>query len=89
MYNSMRKFCASSAAIKPASTPKEQAIADFRECGLGYTEITLLINWQCLQDGHLAVTRSAVRTCKLNIVRQEASMEQHLQGNRDASSDLT
>ena len=46
-YDSMREFFASSAAIKSGS-PEEQALADYRECGLSYTETVLLIIRQCL-----------------------------------------
>ena len=62
-YDSMREFRAGSVAITPGSL-EEQAVADNRERGLSYTETTLLINRQCLQDGRPTVTRSAVRTCE-------------------------
>ena len=76
---------AGSVAIKPGS-PEEQAIADHRERGLSYTETTLLINRQCLQDERPTVTRSAVCTYELNMVRQENSTEKRPQGNKDADS---
>ena len=54
---------------------------------LSYTETTLLINRQCLQDGRLRVTCFTVHICKLNMVQQEDSLEKRLQGNKDANSD--
>ena len=63
----MREFRAGNIAIKPGS-PEEQAVADYRERGLSYTETTLLINRQCLQDGRPTVTCSAVRTCEIEPV---------------------
>ena len=66
-YDSMFEFCAGSVAIKSGS-PEEQTVADYRERGLSYTDTTLLINRQCLQDGRPTVTRSAARTCDMNMV---------------------
>ena len=76
----MREFRAGSVAITPGS-PEEQAVADNRERGLSYTKTTLLINRQCLQDGRPTVTRSAVRTCELNMVREVNLIEKRPQGN--------
>ena len=42
-YDSMREFRGDSVAIKSGS-PEEQAVADYRERSLSYTETTLLIN---------------------------------------------
>ena len=84
-YDSMRKFFASSAAIKSGS-PEEQAIANYRECALSYIDTMPLIIRQCLQDGRPTVTRSAVRTCKLNMVREVDAIEKRPQGNKDANS---
>ena len=81
----MRKFRAGSVAIKSGS-PEEQAVTDYRELGLSYTKTTLLINRQCLQDGRPTVTRSAVRICEMNMVREVDAIEKRPQGNKDADS---
>ena len=73
-YDSMREFRAGSVAIKSGS-PEEQAVADYRERGLSYTETTLLINRQCLKDGRPTVTRSTVCTCEMNMVREVGAIE--------------
>ena len=81
----MCEFRAGSAIIK-LSSPEEQADADYRERGLSYTETTLLINRQSLQDGCPTVTRSVVCTCEMDMVREANAIEKRLQGNKDADN---
>ena len=81
----MCEFRAVSVAIKSGS-PEEQAVADYHDRGLSYTRTTLPINPQCPQDGRPTVTRSAVCTCELNMVREVDAIEKRLQGNKDADS---
>ena len=83
--NLMHEFCASSVAIFTGSS-QEQAVTDHHKRGLSYTKTTLLINRQCLQDGRPTVTRSAVRTCEFNMVREVNLIEKRPQGNKDAGS---
>ena len=47
----------------------------------------VIINRQCLQDGCPRVIHSAVRICKLNVLRREDSIEKRPQGNKEAYSD--
>ena len=84
-YDSMREFRAGSAAIKPGSL-EEQAVADYRERCLSYTETMILINQQCVQDGRPTVTCSVVYTCEVNRVQEVNLIEKRPQGNKDAGS---
>ena len=59
-------------------------VADLQERGLSYTETTCLINTDCIKHGRKTVTRSAVRTCKNNMVREVSNIEKQPQGNKDA-----
>ena len=83
-YDSMCKFRVGSVAIRSGS-PEEQAAVDYRERGLSYTKTTLLINQKRLQDGRPRVTRSADRTCELNMVQDVGLLKRALRATRIAT----
>ena len=84
-YVSMQEFCAGSKSIKDGIV-KQQIVADLQKRGLSLSECTILINRDCLQKGRNTITRSAVRTCALNMVRMISNIESRLQGNKNAGS---
>ena len=81
----MREFYVGSKSIKPESI-KEQTVVNLCEHGLGYIETTILINHDCLQNGRGTITRSAVHTCKQNMMRMVSNIERCPQGKKSVDS---
>ena len=84
-YNSMQAFRAGTRAIKDGSI-EQQMVADLRERALSFTETTYLINIECIKNGRTEVSRSGVRTCEANMLREVLSIERRPQGNKDIDS---
>ena len=84
-YEPMRASVPGTTAIKDGSR-EQQLIADYRERGLSFTETTMLVNRWCHRNGHESVTRSAVRTCKMKMVKQITTIQKRPQGTNDKDS---
>jgi hypothetical protein len=84
-YEPMRASVPGTTAIKDGSR-EQQLIADYRERGLSFTETTMLVNRWCHRNGHESVTRSAVRTCEMKMVKQITTIQKRPQGTNDKDS---
>ena len=64
----------------------QQLLADYRECGLSYSETTFLINIYCIENDLLTVTRSAVVSCEQRMGKVVTSIAKRPQGSLDKNS---
>jgi hypothetical protein len=84
-YDPTKALRAGTTAIKDG-TKEQQLVADYRERGLSLTETTMLVNRWCVRNGHESVTRSAVWTCEMKMVKQTTKIQKRPQGTTDPNS---
>jgi hypothetical protein len=87
-YNKGRKSRKNLTAIADGDNI-QKLVADYREAGLSFSQMTVMINIYCRKNGLLTVRRSAVVSCEKRMKRRVAPVTKRPQGSLDKKSNWT